>query len=123
MAKILVVDDETDLREILIARLTKAGHTVLGAEDGKDAQNVLTRDDVDVVVCDIRMPRSNGIDFLRWVQQKRSLPVILMTGHTSIAEATDATALGAAAFLTKPFDEEDLLAVLERVLRESSSRK
>ncbi len=119
---ILLVDDEIDLSKALAAHLEKAGYKCFHAPETRTAKNLFLAKSFDLVISDIHMPASptNGIELLHFVRrQKKDLPFILVTGFTELAEAKEASSLGATAFLTKPFSAEDLITEIKRVLNEN----
>ena len=115
--KILIADDEEDLRLILKEELEFAGCEVFLAKDGAEALEILKTEKVDVVLSDIRMPGATGIEILESIRlQNNSVPrVILMTGFADIT-FQDAYHKGADAIFSKPFHIPDLMTTLERVL-------
>lgn len=115
--RILLVDDDDDLRMALSMLLKKQGFTVTEALNGKEAQTLITSSDYDLVLTDIRMPVMNGIELLNFVKNSKPMPVVLMTGFSEIMEAQDAFEIGADDFLAKPFSKEDLMATLRTVLK------
>jgi CheY-like chemotaxis protein len=118
-ATILVVDDESDLREILGAWFRREGARVLVAENGAEALKVIHANRVDVVVSDVRMPVMDGICLLKSIkaddQYKSS--VMFLSGFTDI-EPREAYNLGIEAVMSKPVERKELLAVVTRVLAE-----
>ncbi|MDD5475671.1 MAG: sigma-54 dependent transcriptional regulator [Syntrophales bacterium] len=117
MSSILVVDDEKNMRLVLAAMLRREGHTVLTAADGIEAQDIIRKNDVTVVVSDLKMPRLDGFGLLEWVaDEDPSLPVIIITAHGTIANAVEAVKKGAFDYITKPFDQEDLKNVIGKAV-------
>jgi DNA-binding NtrC family response regulator len=116
--RILVVDDEEGVRDVLATRLAHWGYRCRTAADVEEAESLLGSFDPDLVLSDIRMPRVSGFELLRRLKAggRRSLPVILMTAHGSIDDAVDAMKDGAEDFLTKPVDEHKLHVVLKSVV-------
>lgn len=110
---LLVVDDEKDLREIVASELEFMGATVHQAENISTAKKILTSNDIDLVVSDIRMPGGTGIDLLDFIKSKNpeKLPVVLITGFADITPE-DAYHKGAEALLNKPFRLDDLVHVV-----------
>jgi CheY-like chemotaxis protein len=126
--KILVVDDEPDLREIISSRFQMEGSHVTLAENGESALKVLAGNDFDAVISDIRMPGGSGIELLEALQAMQSkdiekiLPaVILISGFSDLARK-DALARGAAALLVKPFDLDDMITAVWDAVRNKSRR-
>src|SRR4051812_37929109 len=112
--KILLVDDDEALRLGLEEMLRRAGHRVTGAGNGR--QGLERLGEADLLVTDLRMPDMDGLALLRAARGLRpGLEVIVMTGFGSIASAVEAMRLGARAYLTKPFDPEELLLHLREV--------
>lgn len=113
--RVLVVDDEEPLRTAVARYLTKAGHHVVEANNGRDALAKLEAHAVDVVLSDIMMPDMDGIALLREVRQRDlDLPVVLATGRPTVASAASAVAHGAFAYLLKPVSLPDLESTLRR---------
>lgn len=105
MAKLLVVDDENNLRLVVQKELMRQGHEVETASDGEAAWTMLEQQDFDVVLCDINMPRLDGIGLLRRMREKIQNPpeVIMLTGQATVESAIEAMKLGAYDYLTKPY--------------------
>jgi len=115
--KILVVEDDADLREALVDTLELAGHRVVSAPDGEAALTVLDREAVDLVLSDVQMPGIDGHELLRRSKlAKPGIPFILMTAYGQIERAVEAMRDGAADYLPKPFEPDRLLAVVARYL-------
>ncbi|MCC7137171.1 MAG: sigma-54-dependent Fis family transcriptional regulator [Planctomycetes bacterium] len=113
--RILVVDDEEDVRRGVERLLRGTGATVAGAPDGETALARMEEAPADVVVTDVRMPGISGVDLLREVRARRpSVEVILLTGFGTIETAVACLQAGAAHFLTKPFENARLVEVVER---------
>ncbi len=114
MAKLLVVDDENNLRLVVQKELTRLGHEVETASDGESAWIALEEKDFDVLLCDINMPRLDGISLLRRLREKRQNPpeVIMLTGHATVETAIEAMKLGAYDYLTKPYRITELAALV-----------
>jgi DNA-binding NtrC family response regulator len=113
---ILIIDDEPVLREIVSSVLTKAGYFVEEAEALSQARARLARGDVDVALCDVRMPGGSGIDLLREAKASGiETAFVMITGSTSVANAVDALRAGAFDYLTKPVRNEELLHRLAQI--------
>ena len=107
--RVLVADDEKNLRELMVRELGRKGHDVQGVGDGDAALSRLSEVTYDVIVLDMRMPRKTGIEVLRELAQMPEPPqVIVMTGFQDVATAVEAMKLGAYDYLTKPTKIEEL---------------
>ncbi|MEM9691942.1 MAG: sigma-54 dependent transcriptional regulator [Myxococcota bacterium] len=117
MEKILVVDDQRNMRTTLALMLSTAGYAVDEAEDGKRGAELGETGAYDLVVTDLRMGATNGIDVLRAVKKGYALTeVIVMTAYGTIESAVEAMRLGAHDYLQKPFTEQELLIKVDRAL-------
>ena len=117
MIKILVVDDEAEIRSLLAAVLQNKGYEVVTAEDGAAALQAVPRERPAVILMDLSMPRLNGMDALPEIKRlDGEVPVIICTAHADLATAVRAMKLGAYDYLTKPFDVELLILTLERAV-------
>lgn len=112
---ILVVDDDAAFLSMLKMHLKSTGHTVDTAETGWDGLTKLEHVDYDVVLLDYLMPRITGLTVLQHIQERHpSVPVVMMTSHTSSQVAAQALAAGARACLVKPVDPVELAQALQR---------
>ncbi len=112
-AKVLVVDDEAIMRELLRLHLTSNGYDVLLAEDAVAAGHLVVRETPDLILVDVEMPYMNGYEFVAALKSDpatRHIPVVFLTTLDSVAE--EARKLGAAAYLNKPVMADRLLEVL-----------
>jgi DNA-binding NtrC family response regulator len=116
MAKLLVVDDESNLRLVVQKELSRQGHEVETASDGETAWALLEAADFDVLLCDINMPRLDGIGLLRRLREKSQNPpeVIMLTGQATVESAIEAMKLGAYDYLTKPYRIVELAALVQQ---------
>lgn len=121
--KILVVDDEEEVRQTIKLQLKGTGLEVVEAEDGKrgievlDAENALT---VDAILCDVRMPTVNGVEAVAYFRREYpSIPVIVLTGYPDVKLAVDFMKEGVVEYLVKPVEKEKLV---EAVMRAISKR-
>ncbi len=116
MAKLLVVDDESNLRLVVQKELNRQGHEVETASDGETAWGLLEETDFDVLLCDINMPRLDGIGLLRRLRERSQNPpeVIMLTGQATVESAIEAMKLGAYDYLTKPYRIVELAALVSQ---------
>jgi len=114
MPKLLVVDDEKNLRLVVQKEMARQGHDVECAEDGEAAWTLLEEQDFDVVLCDINMPRLDGMGLLRRTRERSQNPpeVIMLTGQATVESAIEAMKLGAYDYLTKPYRIGELSALV-----------
>jgi DNA-binding NtrC family response regulator len=114
MAKLLVVDDEKNLRMVVQKELSRQGHEVEEAADGESAWETLEAHDFDVLLCDVNMPRLDGMGLLRRLREKSQNPpeVIMLTGQATVETAIEAMKLGAYDYLTKPYRIAELAALV-----------
>ena len=121
MKRILVVDDELNMRLVLKAMLKKENYEVATASDGLEALNILKNNDVAVVVTDLKMPKLDGMGLLDKVAKKYpSTPVIIITAHGTIDTAVDALKKGAFDYITKPFEQDDLKNIINKAFKTST---
>lgn len=122
-SRILIVDDEASLRDMLAFFFHKRGFEVLTASNFTEGQAAALRSPPDVILCDIRMPDGNGLDLLRRVKtESPKTPVIMITAHTSTKDAIEAMKAGAVDYIAKPFDVEELGLIVDRALGEKKLR-
>lgn len=115
MTTVLVVDDEENIRKILGAILTAHGYEVLTAPDLETARTHLKTGKVEVVLSDLRLKHEDGLMLLRWIKDEGlPCPVIILTAHATVDSAVDAMKQGAFDYVSKPFEQVDLLRVLEK---------
>jgi CheY-like chemotaxis protein len=113
--KVLVVDDDPDIRQILRDRLSFFGYAVETAMDGREAMDVLGRSRFDGMLLDVRMPGIDGIEVLRRTHENHpALPVVMISALSVPERAAQAIAQGACAYLIKPFDPVQLKQVTEQ---------
>lgn len=116
--RILLVDDEPQVRSVLIRALTRAGYICHTAANGEEAMGVLEKEKIDVVITDIDMPKMDGIDLTRRIKHHFDTDVIMITGLVVDFAFEDAIAWGASDFIEKPVNIKELIIRLKRVLRE-----
>ena len=116
-SRVLVVDDEEALRYLLSTELAAEGYEVDTAGDGDEAIEIIKKKDYDVVLLDIKMPRVDGFEVLKFIKQnKPEIKVIMLTAYADVKNAIEALKLGASDFVSKPYDLEDILTSINRAL-------
>ena len=117
MAKILVVDDEIGIRELLREILTDVGHEVVVAESAAQARTQFLSHHPELVLLDVLLPDEDGITVLQnWTSSHPGVRVIMLSGHATIDTAVEATRIGALEFLEKPISLQRLLGTVQRAL-------
>jgi DNA-binding NtrC family response regulator len=126
MTRILLADDDKNLRRVLVSELSSEGYDVTEADSGIRAAELLEQDEFDVFLLDLNMPGLSGMDLLKKMEKlQTSAEVIVLTAHATVSTAVEAMKLGAYDFLTKPFKLEELRAVIgkayekKKLLREN----
>lgn len=122
LGRVLVVDDEADVRKSVQLTLTTAGYDVVDADDGQKAIEAIRSGDnplmVDAVVCDLHMPNVNGTEAIAFIRaQFPSVPILVMTGDANLDRATTLFKKGIADYLVKPVLPEVLLAAVHKVAK------
>lgn len=117
MGKVLVVDDDENIADIIKMYLESAGYTVRLCYDGKEALNVYTEFKPDLALLDVMLPHMDGIDILKWIRKDYSTPVIMLTAKGETFDKVLALELGADDYMVKPFEPKELIARVKAVLR------
>ena len=122
-ARILVIDDESGIRELLSQELKLAGYQVSTAANGTQALEQIRAEKFQLAICDINMPDMGGLDVLEAIRQTQpEMEVLMMTGYGTVETAVAAMKKGAYDFIQKPFDLGELLALVEKCLEKSGLR-
>lgn len=121
--KILVVDDEANIRQILNTRLTKLGYTVFLAADGKEALRIYKKSDPTLIVLDIMLPKLDGYEVCTEIRKESQVPIIMLTALGDISERVMGLELGADDYVIKPFSPKELEARIRSVLRRYEEQK
>ena len=121
--QVLIVDDEPDIRKVVRMTLQKAGYDVLEAENGEKAIEVINSGEnrllLDVIICDIRMPKVNGIEAIAYFRQNYPrVPLIVLTGFPDTDMATSLLRQGVVDYLVKPVEGEKLKASVARAMEQ-----
>ena len=121
--RLLIVDDEASIRDMLAFFFHKRGFEVMTASNFTEGQASALRSTPDLVLCDIKMPDGNGLDLLKKIKaESPKTPVIMITAHTSTADAIEAMKAGAVDYIAKPFNVEELGLIVDRALGEKELR-
>jgi two-component system chemotaxis response regulator CheY len=118
MKRILTIDDSKTIRDMLMLTLADAGFDVLQAVDGQDGLDVLDREQVDVVITDINMPKMDGYEVIRHMRSNsahKTTPILVLTTESEADKKNLARAAGATGWMVKPFDPDRLIATINKV--------
>lgn len=115
--KILVVDDEANIRQVLKTRLTNLGYTVFLAVDGEEALKLYKQSDPTLIVLDIMLPKLDGYEVCTTIRKESQVPIIILTALGDISERVMGLELGADDYIVKPFSPKELEARIRSVLR------
>lgn len=121
--RVLIVDDEPDVRKVVKMTLTKAGYDVIEAEDGEKAIAAIQEGEnpllLDVIISDIRMPKVNGVEAINYFQQQwPSVPLIVLTGFPDMEMATGFIKKGIVDYLVKPVEKEKLTTAVAKAIEQ-----
>ncbi len=118
--KILVVDDELDMLMVIKLRLEASGFEVITATDGLEGLNAARKDNPDLIVLDIMLPKMNGYKvarFLKFDEEYKKIPIVMLTALGGEEDRTTGIETGADAYLTKPFETEQLLSAVRKYIK------
>jgi DNA-binding response OmpR family regulator len=117
VAKILVVDDEPNIREVVSLYLRRDGHSVISAADGEEALRLYRQSQPDLVVLDLMLPKVSGLEVCRRIQADERVPVVMLTARGEEEDRIVGLGIGADDYVVKPFSPRELAARVEAVLR------
>ena len=118
---ILIVEDDPALRVLLARRLQENGFKAVSAHSAPEAYRALSENDIDLVLLDVMLPGTSGLDICRTIRRDRSLPIIILSARTDETDRVLGLELGADDYVAKPFSTKELLARVRAVLRRGSS--
>jgi two-component system, OmpR family, response regulator ResD len=121
IGKILVVDDDKNISEVLKMYLESSGYAVRVAHDGREAQEVFSSYKPELVLLDVMLPYIDGIDVLKWIRKEHETPVIMITAKGETFDKVLGLELGADDYIVKPFEPKELMARVKAVLRRYTS--
>ncbi len=119
-SRVLIVDDEEHIRELIRFYLDKEGFSTLEAENGEEALEVVENEYVDLAIVDIMMPVMDGYDFVEAMREFKDIPVIMLTAKSQSADKLRGFSLGIDDYVTKPFDPDELMARVKTILKRYS---
>src|ERR1041385_453373 len=116
-ARILVVDDDPQIRRVLRTALVAQGYEAIDARNGEEAIERLSEEKPDLIILDVNMPRMNGLEACRVIRSTSDIPIIMLTVRDAEADKIQALDAGADDYVTKPFSSPELLARIRAALR------
>jgi two-component system chemotaxis response regulator CheY len=120
MKRILIVDDSASMRQMVVFTLKKAGYQVVDAKDGLEALEIAKTQSFDAVISDVNMPNMDGltlIKHLRTLPAYKFTPLLMLTTESGTEKKHEGRAAGATGWIVKPFNPDQLLAVIQKVIR------
>ena len=118
--RILIADDEVDIRNLIKTSLEESGYTVFAAQNGREAWEIISKQQVDLTILDVMMPVMDGFSLLRRIREHSVMPVILLTARTDDVDKVLGLGLGADDYISKPFSVAELIARVGAQLRRST---
>ena len=119
MQTILVVDDSTTIRQVILFCLKAADYQVIEAVDGKDALEKLAKNQVDLLLTDLHMPNMDGFELVKEVRasaKHKYIPILVLTTESQLSSKEEGKSIGVTGWFVKPFEPEQLIKVVKRVL-------
>lgn len=116
-ARILVVEDEPSIREVVSLYLRRAGYQVTVANDGRKALEILANQPPDLVVLDLMLPEIDGLEITRWLRERGDIPIIMLTARREEGDRIAGLEMGADDYVIKPFSPQELVSRVRAVLR------
>ena len=120
--RILIVDDDLHIREVIRVALKKAGMTVFEARDGKEALTRFVADRPDLIILDIGMPEFDGLDVCREIRKSSDVPILFLSARDDEIDRVLGLEIGGDDYVTKPFSPRELVARVNVILRRMASR-
>jgi two-component system chemotaxis response regulator CheY len=119
--KVLIIDDESEVRDVLKFHLSESNYQIIDAENGQEGIELLKSEDnlsnVGVILCDIRMPKVNGIECIQYIRQEApGIPIVVVTGFPDTQMAVNLMNEGVKDYLVKPVEKEKLVATVDKLV-------
>lgn len=122
MAKVLIVDDDTHIRDVVCFALRREGMTVLEANSGQSAMQTFSKEHPDIVILDILIPDHDGIEVCAFIRDQSNIPIIFLSSKVAESDRINGLEAGADDYITKPFSPRELVARVRAQLRREASR-
>ncbi len=120
--RVLIVDDEWNLRKLIRIFLMSEGFEVMEAQDGQEAITAIKQFSIDLIILDIMMPVVDGIDVCKQIRETNNTPIIMLTAKRETKDKVEGLNSGADDYLTKPFEKEELLARINALIRRTETQ-
>ena len=120
--RVLVVDDDRSIREMLAEYLSSEGYEVVAAEDGAAMREAIERNAPDLVLLDLKLPQEDGLSLARYLRERYDVGIIMVTGAGGVVDRIVGLEVGADDYVAKPFDPRELLARIKSVMRRMHAR-
>ena len=117
--KILVADDEKEIRDLLEIYLINEGYKVIKAQDGQEALDIIDKEEIDLLVLDIMMPRVNGIEVCKKIRETKNIPILMLSAKSEDMDKIQGLMTGADDYMTKPFNPLEFTVRVKALLRRS----
>ena len=117
MTKVLIIDDELDMRKLIELMLTNSGLHILSAADGQEAYAILAKEQVDLILLDVMMPKEDGFQVCRNIRLTSDIPIIFLTARDANEDKVKGLTIGGDDYIIKPFTASELVARIHAVLR------
>ena len=118
---ILIVDDDPDLRTLMVDYLRNRGYKISAVADGNEMRVVLAEQSIDLLILDLMLPGEDGLSLLRWTREQNGPPIIIVSARGDETDRIVGLEMGADDYLPKPFSPRELLARVDAVLRRSKA--
>ena len=120
--RVLVVDDDADLRWMLDRYLSRHGYQIKSVEDGAQMRDVLTTDSFDLIILDLSLPGEDGLSLARYLRENHDVGIIMLTAASEVVDRVIGLEMGADDYMTKPFNPREMVARVNALLRRSNIR-
>ena len=117
LGKVLIVDDDNHINELIDMYLTSGGYVTKKCFNGNDACNIVSSEDIGLVILDVMLPGRDGIEVLKYIRKSSDIPVIMLTARDAVMDKVSGLDAGADDYITKPFAIEELLARIRTALK------
>ncbi|MBI5233871.1 MAG: response regulator [Deltaproteobacteria bacterium] len=122
--KILVIDDENSIRNVLRIHLSSAGYSVITASNGRDGLEAASAEDIDLVMCDLKLPDMSGIDIINILKVRSpDMPIIAISGFIDENLIEEVKKTSAVEYLKKPFQKQEVISLVKKVIGKNEKKR